>query len=169
MVKINPSSICTKYEQSIDTWLLPIPTIENGQYKLRCFMSENKNKKRSERTWKSKKRFIDVYTYNVPSLDYLVMFYMFKSMGQAYNGLFKFQQDRTDFITEDDHEKGLFMMEKVNKTALLGNSAWVCNQIQQEFDKIGFEFDLNPIKEKDRKTVDEIIIEVKKMLKNKIE
>ena len=163
MVKINPSSICTKYEESIDTWLLPIPTIENGQYKLRCFMSENKNKKRSERTWESKKRFIDVYTYNVPSLDYLVMFYMFKSMGQAYNGLFKFQQDRTDFITEDDHEKGLFMMEKVNKTALLGKSAWVCDQIQQEFDKIGFEFDLNPISEKERKTVDEIVIEVKKM------
>ena len=52
MVKINPSSICTKYEQSIDSWLLPIPTIENGQYKLRCFMSENKNKKKADRTWR---------------------------------------------------------------------------------------------------------------------
>ena len=163
MVKINPSSICTKYEQSIDSWLLPIPTIENGQYKLRCFMSENKNKKKTDRTWESKKRFIDVYTYDVPSLDYLVMFYMFKSMGQAYNGLFRLQQDRTDFITEDSHESGLFLMDKINKTAIMGKSALVCNQIQQEFDKIGFEFDLNPISEKERKSVSEIIIEVKKM------
>lgn len=165
MVKITPSSICTKYEESIDTWILPIPTIDNKEYKLRCFMSENRRKKKEKRTWESKKRFTDVYTYSVPSLDYLVMFYMFQSMGQAYNGLFKMQQDRTDFITQASHEKGLFMMEKINKTAIMGKSAVVCNQIQAEFDKIGFDFNLHPISESDRKTVDEILIEVTKMIR----
>ena len=159
MVTINPSSICTKFENSIDGWILPFPVMENGQYKIRMFMNRAED---------GKLAFNDVYTYNVPSLEYLIKFFMFPSFGQAYHGLFRMIQDRNNFFNESNHEQGYFLIEKALKSGFLGQTAMICGQIQKHFDKIGFEFNLEPISKKDRKSLDEILLEVNKIDINKV-
>ena len=160
MVKINPSSLCTKFQRSIDGWILPIPTIENGEYKIRMFMHPTGKKNYDGEPILE---FRDIYTYTVPSFEYLVKFFMFQSFGQAYHGFFRMIQERTNFQTEEDQVSGLFLVEKVLKTSFLGESAYVCDKIQERFNEIGFEFNVEPIKQKDRKTVNEILKEMNKM------
>lgn len=154
MVTINPSSICTKFEKSIDGWILPFPVMENGEYKIRMYMNRAEDNRLA---------FNEVYTYIVPNFETLVRFFMFQSFGQAYHGLFRLMQDRTSFFGEEDHKEGFFLIEKAIKDGFLGSTAMICSQIQETFDKIGFEFSLEPITEKDRKTVDEIVQEINKI------
>ena len=161
MAKINPSSLCTKFQKSIDGWILPIPTVEDGKYKIRCFMNRTS---KTNYDGEYILEFKDIYTYICPSFEDMVKFYMFQSFGQAYNGFLKNIQTRTSFQNENDHIQGRFLVEKVLKSNFLGESAMICGKIQEKFDEIGFEFSTEPISEKDRKSVGEILKEINKMV-----
>ena len=116
---ITIDNIFIKYANSSEKWLLALPVVENGQLKLRCYMT-----RRNGLTGV----FNDCYTYNV-DLNTLADFFSYKSHGQAYNELIKFKKARTGFIEESDHIKGVFMMSDVLESAKLGRSALVIEAI----------------------------------------
>ena len=97
---ITIDNIFVKYANSSEKWLLALPVVENGQLKLRCYMT-----RRNGLTG----MFNDCYTYNV-DLNTLSDFFSFKSHGQAYNQLIKYKKARTGFVEDSDHIKGVFMM-----------------------------------------------------------
>ena len=116
---ITIDNIFVKYANSSEKWLLALPVVENGQLKLRCYMT-----RKSELTGV----FNDCYTYNV-DLNTLADFFSYKSHGQAYNELIKFKKARTGFIEESDHMKGVFMMSDVLESAKTGRTALVIEAI----------------------------------------
>lgn len=117
---LNIDNIFVKYHNSSEKWILPIPVIEQGQIKLRCYMTRKNGLKGV---------FNDVYTYNV-SLNTLSDFFSYKSHGQAYNELIKFKKARTGFIGEPDHIKGIFMMSDVLETVKQGRSKLVLEAVE---------------------------------------
>lgn len=117
---LNIDNIFVKYHNSSDKWILPIPVVENGQLKLRCYMTRKNAPKGI---------FNDVYTYNV-SFNTLSDFFSYKSHGQAYNELIKFKKARTGFIEESDHMKGIFMMSDVLETVKQGRSKLVLEAVE---------------------------------------
>lgn len=112
-------NIFVKYHNSSEKWLLPLPVVENGQLKLRCYMTRKNSLKGI---------FNDCYTYNV-DLNTLSDFFSYKSHGQAYNELIKFKKARTGFVEESDHIKGVFMMSDVLESAKLGRTTLVVEAI----------------------------------------
>ena len=146
MVKFQPSFIIDKYKNSTDHWILPIPVFDNGELKIRCFMSRKKIG-----------HFTDIYTYNIDkSRHLLVLFYKEKSYGQAYHKFLRLIKHRDTFILENDHEKGFFTMEDVKNTMFIGQTAYICSMIQRKIDNSddSFNFDWSDkIKESERKTV----------------
>lgn len=116
---LNINNIFIKYHNSSEKWLLPLPVVENGQLKLRCYMTRKNSLKGI---------FHDCYTYNV-DLNTLSNFFSYKSHGQAYNELIKFKKARTGFIEESDHIKGVFMMSDVLESAKSGRTALVIEAI----------------------------------------
>lgn len=116
---ITIDNIFIKYANSSEKWLLALPVVENGQLKLRCYMT-----RRNGLTGV----FNDCYTYNV-DLNTLADFFSYKSHGQAYNELIKFKKARTGFIEESDHIKGVFMMSDVLESAKTGRTALVIEAI----------------------------------------
>lgn len=116
---LNIDNIFIKYHNSSEKWLLPLPVVENGQLKLRCYMTRRNTLKGI---------FNDCYTYNV-DLNTLSDFFSYKSHGQAYNELIKFKKARTGFVEESDHIKGIFMMSDVLESAKLGRTVLVIEAI----------------------------------------
>ena len=116
---LNVDNIFVKYANSSEKWLLALPVVENGQLKLRCYMT-----RKNELTGV----FNNCYTYNV-DLNTLADFFSYKSHGQAYNELIKYKKARTGFVEESDHIKGVFMMSDVLKSAKLGRTALVIEAI----------------------------------------
>lgn len=116
---LNINNIFIKYHNSSEKWLLPLPVVENGQLKLRCYMTRKNSLKGI---------FNDCYTYNV-DLNTLSDFFSYKSHGQAYNELIKFKKARTGFIEESDHIKGVFMMSDVLESAKSGRTTLVIEAI----------------------------------------
>lgn len=112
-------NIFVKYHNSSEKWLLPLPVVEKGQLKLRCYMTRENSLKGI---------FNDCYTYNV-DLNTLSDFFSYKSHGQAYNELIKFKKARTGFVEESDHIKGVFMMSDILESAKLGRTALVIEAI----------------------------------------
>lgn len=112
-------NIFVKYHNSSEKWLLPLPVVENGQLKLRCYMTRKNSLKGI---------FNDCYTYNV-DLNTLSDFFSYKSHGQAYNELIKFKKARTGFVKESDHIKGVFMMSDILESAKSGRTALVIEAI----------------------------------------
>lgn len=117
---ITVDNIFIKYANSSEKWLLALPVVENGQLKLRCYMT-----RRNELTGV----FNDCYTYNV-DLNTLADFFSYKSHGQAYNELIKFKKARTGFIEESDHIKGVFMMSDILETVKQGRSKLVLEAVE---------------------------------------
>lgn len=117
---ITIDNIFVKYANSSEKWLLALPVAENGQLKLRCYMT-----RRNELTGV----FNDCYTYNV-DLNTLADFFSYKSHGQAYNELIKFKKARTGFIEESDHIKGVFMMSDILETVKQGRSKLVLEAVE---------------------------------------
>lgn len=147
-MKFQPSFLIDKYNNSIDNWILPVPVFDNGELKLRCFMSR-----------KQKGVFTDIYTYNIDKYrNTLLDFFTEKSYGQAYHKFIRLLKDRDDFVLESDHEKGFFTMEDVKNTMFIGKTAYICSVIQRQIDNDDndFEFDWKGIKESERKTVVEL-------------
>lgn len=112
-------NIFVKYHNSSEKWLLPLPVVEKGQLKLRCYMTRKNSLKGI---------FNDCYTYNV-DLNTLSDFFSYKSHGQAYNELIKFKKARTGFVEESDHIKGVFMMSDVLESAKTGRTVLVIEAI----------------------------------------
>ena len=147
-MKFQPSFLIDKYNNSIDNWILPVPVFDNGELKLRCFMSR-----------KQKGVFTDIYTYNIDKYrNILLNFFTEKSYGQAYHKFIRLLKDRDDFMLESDHEKGFFTMEDIKNTMFIGKTAYICSIIQRQIDNDdnNFEFDWKGIKESERKTVAEL-------------
>ena len=145
MVKFQPSFLIDKYNNSIDHWIIPIPVFDNGELKLRCFMSR-----------KQKGVFTDIYTYNINKCrNVLLDFFTEKSYGQAYHKFIRLLKDRDDFVLESDHEQGFFTMEDIKNTMFIGQTAYICSIIQRQIDNDDndFEFDWKGIKKSERKTV----------------
>ena len=152
-MKFQPSFLIDKYNNSIDNWIIPIPVFDNGELKLRCFMSR-----------KQKGVFTDIYTYNIDKYrNVLLDFFTEKSYGQAYHKFIRLLKDRDDFVLESDHEKGFFTMEDIKNTMFIGKTAYICSIIQRQIDNDDndFEFDWKGIKESERKTVAELYREKK--------
>ena len=116
---LNIDNIFIKYHNSSEKWILPLPVVEQGQIKLRCYMTRKNGLKGI---------FNDCYTYNV-DLNTLADFFSYKSNGQAYNELIKFKKARTGFVEESDHIKGIFMMSDVLESAKAGRTALVIEAI----------------------------------------
>lgn len=116
---ITIDNIFVKYANSSEKWLLALPVVENGQLKLRCYMT-----RRNELTGV----FNNCYTYNV-DLNTLANFFSYKSNGQAYNELIKYKKTRTGFVEESDHIKGVFMMSDILESAKLGRTALIIEAI----------------------------------------
>lgn len=147
-MKFQPSFLIDKYNNSIDNWILPVPVFDNGELKLRCFMSREQ-----------KGVFTDIYTYNIDKYrNILLNFFTEKSYGQAYHKFIRLLKDRDDFMLESDHEKGFFTMEDIKNTMFIGKTAYICSIIQRQIDNDdnNFEFDWKGIKESERKTVAEL-------------
>ena len=149
MVKFQPTFLIDKYNNSLDNWILPIPVFDDGELKLRCFMSR-----------KQKGVFTDIYTYNINNYrNILLDFFTEKSYGQAYHKFIRLLKDRDDFILESDHEKGFFTMEDIKNTMFVGKTAYICSVVQRKIDEFNrnndndFDFDWKGIKESERKTV----------------
>ena len=141
-MKFQPSFLIDKYNNSIDNWILPVPVFDNGELKLRCFMSR-----------KQKGVFTDIYTYNIDKYrNILLNFFTEKSYGQAYHKFIRLLKDRDDFVLESDHEKGFFTMEDIKNTMFIGKTAYICSIIQRQIDNNdnNFEFDWKGIKESER-------------------
>ena len=116
---ITIDNIFVKYANSSEKWLLALPVVENGQLKLRCYMTRRNG---------LIGMFNDCYTYNV-DLNTLSDFFSYKSHGQAYNELIKYKKARTGFVEESDHIKGVFMMSDVLESAKTGRTALVIEAI----------------------------------------
>lgn len=116
---LSVDKIFVKYANSSEKWILALPVVENGQIKLRCYMT-----RRKEMTG----IFNDCYTYNV-DFNTLADFFSYRSHGQAYNELIKYKKTRTGFIGEANHIKGTFMMSDVLESAKVGRSALVIEAI----------------------------------------
>lgn len=116
---LNIDNIFIKYHNSSEKWILPLPVVEKGQLKLRCYMTRKNSLKGI---------FNDCYTYNV-DLNTLSDFFSYKSHGQAYNELIKYKKTRTGFVEESDHIKGVFMMSDILESAKLGRTALVIEAI----------------------------------------
>lgn len=117
---LNIDNIFVKYINSSEKWILPVPVIEAGQVKLRCYMT-----RRDSLTGV----FNDCYTYNV-SFSTLADFFSYKSHGQAYNELIKFKKVRTGFLSEPDHIKGHFTISDIKETIINGKTALLLEAIQ---------------------------------------
>lgn len=116
---LNIDNIFIKYMNSSEKWILAIPVVEQGQIKLRCFMTGRKELTGT---------FQNCYTYNV-SFALLTDFYSYKSHGQAYNELIKNKKARTGFFNEPDHVKGFWNMSDIKETIINGKTALVCEAI----------------------------------------
>lgn len=116
---LNIDNIFIKYMNSSEKWILAIPVVEDGQIKLRCFMT-----KRKELTG----TFQNCYTYNV-SFALLTDFYSYKSHGQAYNELIRNKKARTGFFNEPDHVKGFWTMSDIQETIINGKTILVCEAV----------------------------------------
>lgn len=116
---LNIDNIFIKYVNSSEKWILAIPVVENGQIKLRCFMTGRKELTGT---------FQNCYTYNV-SFQLLADFFSYKSHGQAYNELIKYKRARTGFFGEPDHVKGLWTMGDIKETIINGKTALLCEAI----------------------------------------
>ena len=116
---LSMDTIFVKYANSSEKWILPLPVVEKGQVKLRCYMTDKK-----EMTG----IFNNCYTYNV-DFNTLADFFSYKSHGQAYNELIKHKKRRTGFVGEANHIKGIFMMSDVLESAKNGRTSVVMEAI----------------------------------------
>lgn len=137
---LNIDNIFIKYMNSSEKWILAIPVVENGQIKLRCFMTSRKELTGT---------FQNCYTYNV-SFSALIDFFSYKSHGQAYNELIKCQKTRTGFFGEPDHIKGLWTMNDIKETIINGKSNIVCEAINHLMNLTNRTFVLEAITEAEK-------------------
>ena len=137
---LNIDNIFIKYMNSSEKWILPVPTVENGQIKLRCFMTSHKDLTGT---------FQNCYTYNV-SFNLLTDFFSYKSHGQAYNELIKYKKTRTGFFGEADHVKGLWTMSDIKETIINGKTALVCEAVNHLMSLTNRNFTLEAITEAEK-------------------
>lgn len=137
---LNIDNIFIKYMNSSEKWILAIPVVENGQIKLRCFMTGRKELTGT---------FQNCYTYNV-SFALLTDFYSYKSHGQAYNELIKNKEARTGFFNEPDHVKGFWNMSDIKETIINGKTALVCEAINHLMNLTNRTFVLEAITEAEK-------------------
>lgn len=155
-MKFQPSSIFDKYANSSRKWLLPIPVFDNKVLKLRCFMSDEF------------KKFNRVYTYSISNEKMLVDFFKEKSLGQAYNKFIKFNEDRDGFINDEDYKQGLFTMEDILQIMIVGRTALICDAINRKFEDDNFDFNLDRIDESEKKTFEQLKLELAKWEKENL-
>ena len=137
---LNIDNIFIKYMNSSEKWILAIPVVEQGQIKLRCFMT---GKKELTGT------FQNCYTYNV-SFNLLTDFFSYKSHGQAYNELIKNKKARTGFFGEADHVKGHWNMSDIKETIINGKTTLVCEAINHLMNLTNRSFTLEAITEAEK-------------------
>lgn len=137
---LNIDNIFIKYMNSSQKWILAIPVVEQGQIKLRCFMTGRKELTGT---------FQNCYTYNV-SFALLTDFYSYKSHGQAYNELIKNKKARTGFFNEPDHVKGFWNMSDIKETIINGKTALVCEAINHLMNLTNRTFVLEAITEAEK-------------------
>lgn len=105
-----------KYENS-SKWLLICPVLENGQVKLRCFMSKTNNGV-----------FQNCYTYKA-NLEILLKFVQSNSFGQAYNGLIKYRQQRIGFQDKPNKETKEFKKQDIIECMIKGRTKMLLDVI----------------------------------------
>lgn len=91
-------------------WIFVCPVLENGQVKLRCFMSKTKDG-----------IFQNCYTYEA-NLEILLKFIQANSYGQAYNGLIKYRQDRVGFQEQPSKETREFTQHDIIECMVQGKT-----------------------------------------------
>lgn len=134
---ITVDKIFVKYANSSEKWILPLPIVENGQLKLKCFMTDRKALTGT---------FTRFYTYLV-DFQTLYDFFSYKSHGQAYNELIKYKKVRTGFLEESDKEEGLFFMSDVIQNANDGRTKFVLENITKAMNIKGRVFTMEAITE----------------------
>lgn len=134
---LNIDNLFVKYINSSEKWILPIPVLEDGQMKLRCFMT-----RRNALTG----TFQAVYTYNV-DFRFLSDFFAYKSNGQAYNQMVKFKKHRVGFLDEPSKITGEFTMQDVRNTVLNGRTVYVLEILNQFMNLHNKHFTLEAISE----------------------
>lgn len=138
---LNVDNLFVKYINSSEKWILPIPVIEDGQMKLRCFMTRRKALVGT---------FQAVYTYDV-DFRFLSDFFSYRSNGQAYNQLIKFKKHRVGFLDEPSKVVGEFGMKDVRDTVINGRTTYVLEILNQFMTLHNKHFTLEAISEVERK------------------
>ena len=138
---LNVDNLFIKYVNSSEKWLLPIPVLENGQMKLRCFMTRRKALVGT---------FQSIYTYDV-DFRFLSDFFSYKSNGQAYNQMIKYKKHRIGFLDEPSKVTGEFTMQDVKDTVINGRTVYVLEILNQFMAFHNKHFTLEAISEVERK------------------
>ena len=138
---LNVDNLFIKYVNSSEKWLLPIPVLENGQMKLRCFMTRRKALVGT---------FQSIYTYDV-DFRFLSDFFSYKSNGQAYNQMIKYKKHRIGFLDEPSKVTGEFTMQDVKDTVINGRTVYVLEILNQFMALHNKHFTLEAISEVERK------------------
>lgn len=156
---LNMDNIFLKYANSSEKWILPVPVVENGQLKLRCYMTNRK-----ELTG-----FFNVcYTYAV-NFETLTDFFSFKSHGQAYNEIIKFKKVRTGFLKESDKEIGTFTLKDIRDTVANGKTAIVLEALQHKLNLENRRFTIEPITKEEKQARKEEKEEIARLEKELME
>ena len=153
---LNIDNLFIKYINSSEKWILPIPVLEDGQMKLRCFMT-----RRSALTG----TFQSIYTYNV-DFRFLSDFFSYRSNGQAYNQMVKFKKHRVGFLDEPSKIVGDFTMQDVRDTVINGRTVYVLEILNQFMALHNKHFTLEAISEVERKQSKAEYEDIKNQLAN---
>ena len=138
---LNVDNLFVKYINSSEKWILPIPVLENGQMKLRCFMTIRKALVGT---------FQSIYTYDV-DFRFLSDFFSYKSNGQAYNQMIKCKKHRVGFLDEPSKVVGEFGMKDVRNTVINGRTTYVLEILNQFMNLHNKSFTLEAISEMEKR------------------
>lgn len=153
---LNVDNLFIKYINSSEKWILPIPVLENGQMKLRCFMTR-KNALTGT--------FQAVYTYDV-DFRFLSDFFSYKSNGQAYNQMIRCKKHRVGFLDEPSKITGEFTIKDVKDTVLNGRTVYVLEILNQFMALHNKHFTLEAISEVEKKQSKAEYEDIKNQLAN---
>jgi len=138
---LNVDNLFIKYINSSEKWLLPIPVLEDGQMKLRCFMTRRKALVGT---------FQSIYTYDV-DFRFLSDFFSYKSNGQAYNQMIRCKKHRVGFLDEPSKVTGEFTIKDVKNTVLNGRTVYVLEILNQFMNLHNKHFTLEAISEMEKR------------------
>lgn len=153
---LNIDNLFIKYINSSEKWILPIPVIEDGQIKLRCYMT-----RRNQLTG----TFQAIYTYDV-DFRFLADFFAYQSHGQAYNQMVKFKKHRNGFLSEPSKVTGNFTLKDVKESVINGRTVYLLEIVNKFMNMHNLSFIIQGIDNAEKERIKSEYDEIKEQLFN---